>query len=76
MNIEEVKSQLENQIIFWDGVIGVGIISEDNVQLIEIAIERKDTTISDRINKLIDNNHWHGYRIRIVFADGFKFHDK
>ena len=36
MNIEEAKSELEKQIMFWDGVIGIGVISDNNAPVIEI----------------------------------------
>ena len=75
MNIEEAKSDLEKQIIYWDGVIGIGVINENNTPVIEIAIDKKDTTVVEKLNKLINENHWHGHKVKIVPTDEFKLHN-
>lgn len=76
MNIEEAKSALEKQIIFWDGVIGIGVINENDTPLIEIAIDKNDTDVAEKLNKLINESRWHGHNVKIIPADGFKFHKK
>jgi hypothetical protein len=73
MNIEEAKSDLEKKIIHWDGVIGIGVINENNNSVIEITIDKKDETVSKKINQLITQNCWKGYNVIVVPANGFKF---
>lgn len=74
MNIEEAKTDLEKQIILWDGVNGIGVIEEKNIPIIEIAIDKTNESISEKINQLINNDQWQGHNVKIVTTDGFKFH--
>lgn len=74
MNIEEAKMELEKQIIFLDGVIGVGVVNENNTPVIEVAVDKKDGAITEKLKKILINDQWRGYAVKVVPADGFKFH--
>jgi len=74
MTIEEAKTDLEKQIIFWDGIIGIGIVNSNDHPLIEIAIDKDHKTILEKLNTIIKNNHWHKHVVNIVPTDSFKFH--
>ncbi len=72
MKIEEAKSDLEKEIIFWDGVIGIGVVQESTTPLIEIAIDKEDKGVSQKINNLINNNKWMGFDVIITPTEKFK----
>jgi len=74
MTIEEAKTNLEKQIIFWDGIVGIGVVNSNNSPLIEIAVDKNNKTILEKLNTLIKNNNWHEYTVNITSADGLKFH--
>ena len=76
MTIEEAKTDLEKQIIFLDGVIGIGVVNESASPVIEIAIDKNDNSVSQKLHELINENQWQGHNVKIVPADGFKFHNK
>lgn len=74
MTIEEAKADLEQKIILWDGVIGIGIVNENTNPVIEIAIDKNEGSIVRKLNELINGSFWNGYNVKIVPAEGFKFH--
>ncbi len=73
MNIQEAKKTLENQIILWEGVNGVGIINEDNGEIIEIAIEENNSIVEQKIQQLLPEMKWHEHKVKIVSTNNFKF---
>jgi hypothetical protein len=76
MKIEEAKTDLEKQIILWDGVIGIGVINHDGTPAIEIAVEKANTSVIQKLKEVINHSRWHGYDVIIVPTDNFKFHNK
>ena len=74
MTIEEAKTELEKQIIHWDGVIGIGIIKENDIPSIEITTNKNDTTIAKKASELIKDNRWMNYPVLIVPTDEFKLY--
>lgn len=76
MTIEEAKTNLEKQIILWDGVIGIGVIVENSTSVIEVAIDKDDKVVLQRLNELINENLWQGHNVKIVPTEGFKFQNK
>ncbi len=66
MTINEAKQILEKEIIFFDGVIGVGVIETKQEQIIEIAILENHPTVEAKILELCPENLWKGYKIKVI----------
>ena len=71
MSIQEAKSDLEQHIILWDGVIGIGLIKYDNQECIEISIQEHHAVIESKIKALCAEKHWEGFSVKIVHANSF-----
>lgn len=74
MNIEEAKRSLEQKIIIWDGVRGLGVVEKNAAPVIEVAFDDDNAALKEKLNELLTNGQWQGHKVELVPADGFKFH--
>lgn len=66
-SIEEAKKELENKIIFIDGVFGIGTIFDDQHSFIEISV--RDTGVKNEISKMVPENKWEGHSVKVIIRD-------
>ncbi len=74
MQIEEAKKSLEEQTIFMDGVVGVGIIKHQNKDAIEISIQKGLPELKTKIEDLLKAGNWLGHPVIINETNQFYKH--
>lgn len=66
-SIEEAKKELENKVIFKEGVFGIGTIFDGNHSFIEISV--RDAGVKNEISQMVSENKWQGHEVKIIIRD-------